>query len=204
MEIQSSGDDPIRTYSDQEQATLANNLLALTEQVKITDSQTEEYSIEMVCQWHARLFASVRSHAGKYRQADFGDEFLKFGKYHSARRRDVLQFLQAHYRSARNLLEQLDSLKNTSRPDQFVEQVLTAAFYLHAEFIRIHPFIDGNGRVGRLIITYCLARFGLPPLALEVPKQEYLQALNHNHDTGELQPLIDLALRLYRNQYNIG
>lgn len=42
------------------------------------------------------------------------------------------------------------------------EEVIDFAADAHHEFIRTHPFIDGNGRVGRLIANYVLRRFGLP------------------------------------------
>ena len=40
--------------------------------------------------------------------------------------------------------------------------VATHAAYLIGQFIRIHPFINGNGRISRVIWAWCLARFGVP------------------------------------------
>ncbi|MDR2100047.1 MAG: Fic family protein [Campylobacteraceae bacterium] len=48
----------------------------------------------------------------------------------------------------------------------------------HVRFERIHPFIDGNGRTGRLILNYELMKEGYPPLILErTQRREYYDAL---------------------------
>ncbi len=77
----------------------------------------------------------------------------------------------------------------------------TGAFHLaawsHAELIRIHPFEDGNGRCGRLLMDWVLIRLGLRPVPVEVVKAEYLACLNEYFLTKDLQPLIDLLLRIY-------
>lgn len=44
-----------------------------------------------------------------------------------------------------------------------IEHVAELAAWLHGEWIRIHPFANGNGRVGRLLANYVLARFRLAP-----------------------------------------
>ena len=62
--------------------------------------------------------------------------------------------------------------------------------------MEIHPFVDGNGRVSRLLLAFVLVRLGLRPVPIEVPKQEYYAVMNHFFDRGDFQPLLDLYLRL--------
>ena len=61
--------------------------------------------------------------------------------------------------------------------------VLTAA-YLHDELVRIHPFIDGNGRTSRLIMNLYLMKNGYTPVTLKgtsEAKLEYYTALERSH-----------------------
>lgn len=47
------------------------------------------------------------------------------------------------------------------------EKKLEAVIDTHIQFERIHPFSDGNGRTGRMIMNYSLLQEGLPPLIIE-------------------------------------
>ena len=44
--------------------------------------------------------------------------------------------------------------------------ILKAAAYFHARFEYIHPFADGNGRVGRTLLNYFLMTHGEPPVII--------------------------------------
>ena len=62
---------------------------------------------------------------------------------------------------------------------------------LHHDFVLIHPFDDGNGRVGRLLINYVLYRAGFPPIIIKsADKTNYLAALRLA-DVGQLGALTD-------------
>lgn len=62
----------------------------------------------------------------------------------------------------------------------------------HAWLAYIHPFVDGNGRVSRLVANVILARAGLPPLILRNKNDRfrYITALGHSDNAGDLAPLI--------------
>lgn len=59
------------------------------------------------------------------------------------------------------------------------QHVFTAAAYLHTKLENIHPFADGNGRTGRLLMNYFLLCNNHPPLIVhEQSRTEYYAALN--------------------------
>lgn len=68
--------------------------------------------------------------------------------------------------------------------------VLTAAAYFHVKFENIHPFADGNGRVGRLAMNYFLIMHGHPPIVIhEEDRRDYFTALEAWDAKQELEPL---------------
>lgn len=67
---------------------------------------------------------------------------------------------------------------------------LTAAAYFHVKFENIHPFADGNGRVGRLAMNYFLIMHGHPPIVIhEEDRRDYFTALEAWDAKQELEPL---------------
>jgi hypothetical protein len=65
----------------------------------------------------------------------------------------------------------------------------------HAAFERIHPFLDGNGRTGRLLINLLLVRLGYPPAIVQKrERSKYLDALTRA-DKGDPGPLGELLAR---------
>ena len=70
----------------------------------------------------------------------------------------------------------------------------------HILFERVHPFADGNGRVGRLIMAFQAIQNNIvPPLIENEHRSEYLQAIN---DKNELLKFIDNT-REYSDQYEL-
>ncbi len=65
--------------------------------------------------------------------------------------------------------------------------VLTISAYLHLRLEEIHPFADGNGRVGRTLLNYYLMTHDFPPLVLfDKDKEIYYMALTVYDKTGQM------------------
>ena len=76
---------------------------------------------------------------------------------------------------------------------------LLLAAWLHHRFEQIHPFQDGNGRVGRAILTWHLVKNEFFPIVISRDdRTEYINALE-KADAGDLTPLIVLFVRLEKN-----
>ncbi len=84
------------------------------------------------------------------------------------------------------------------RSELFAEEVAA----LHCEFEQIHPFFDGNGRAGRLVLNLLLVRMGYPPAVIyAADRTKYLKALRSG-DKGEFGPLGEFIARaLLANLY---
>ncbi|MEV7009936.1 Fic family protein [Streptosporangium sp. NPDC051022] len=73
---------------------------------------------------------------------------------------------------------------------------------IHNAFERIHPFIDGNGRTGRLVLNLILVRLGYPPIiVLKKQRDTYLQALRRG-DAGDYGALGELIARAMEENLN--
>jgi fido (protein-threonine AMPylation protein) len=87
----------------------------------------------------------------------------------------------------------LDVVQRLDR--QHVGHVIERLAAVHAEFEQIHPFLDGNGRTGRLLLNLLLARLGCPPAIIRKrDRGRYLSGLR-SADTGNTGALAELIAR---------
>ena len=86
-----------------------------------------------------------------------------------------------------DLTELIDEVTGSGTSDP-----LKAGAYLHARFEFIHPFADGNGRVGRTLLNYWLMINGHPPLIVyDEDKHAYYDALRRYDEDEALAPLAE-------------
>ena len=85
------------------------------------------------------------------------------------------------------LLEDISGVDNAD--------ALIAAAYFHAKFENIHPFSDGNGRTGRLLMNYFLLLHDHPPIIIhEEDRKAYYKALEQYDEQLELSQLVDFLI----------
>lgn len=150
--------------------------------------QTKDYiSIELIQKIHKIVFKNSKSFAGKLRKK--GEEVVVMDNrttivHEGAPQTRILPLLK-------ELINWYGQNKNKYPP-------LILGAVVHNQFENIHPFADGNGRVGRILLNNILIKHNLPPINIDFKnREEYyasLQAYEKNHD---LKPTINLFLKEY-------
>ncbi len=73
---------------------------------------------------------------------------------------------------------------------------------VHVDFVKIHPFIDGNGRTSRLLTNLELMKDDFPPIVLPVEHRlEYYEALDTAHVKNNYQPFINLIAKVCEDAF---
>ena len=80
------------------------------------------------------------------------------------------------------------------------EHIVTKLARFHIEFEGIHPFIDGNGRTGRLLVNLELMKAGYPPIDIKfTDRMRYYSAFDEYHTKGSLE-----AMEMLFAEYLLG
>ncbi|MFT7088190.1 MAG: Fic family protein [Rickettsiales bacterium] len=102
---------------------------------------------------------------------------------------------------AEKLMDCLDNFEKFLHDEKVKMPILIRAAIAHVQFETIHPFLDGNGRIGRLLITLMLCNDGIlkqPSLYLSLyfkaNRQEYYNHLQNIRETGDFESWIKFFL----------
>ncbi|MFD2762419.1 Fic family protein [Lentibacillus juripiscarius] len=92
--------------------------------------------------------------------------------------------------------EQMEQLMNWYEQETKRLHPITRGAMLHAIFVGIHPFIDGNGRVSRLLLNLELMKDGFPPIVIKVENRlDYYEALDKAHTQKDYDDFIQLVAK---------
>ena len=82
---------------------------------------------------------------------------------------------------------------------------LERAAYAHLQIAKVHPFLDGNGRMARLMMNFCLISAGFLPISISRKtkiKTEYFASLEAFKVDKTMEPFISLLNQLLNNEYD--
>lgn len=126
----------------------AKNLAKITE--ILLRKQNHTLSIKLILDLHKTLLTNIEEGiAGRFRS---GKEWVRVGNHFGANPLFV-----------NDLTQQLVNGYNHNNERYFLDNIA----YFHAEFETIHPFCDGNGRIGRVLINLQLMNLGMPPIIIQ-------------------------------------
>lgn len=126
----------------------------------------------LICRLHAELMADQARHMpGKIREIQ---NYLGL-------RLETARYVPPPAEAVEALLADLEGLLQYQADGPKEVSILMRSAIAHAQFEAIHPFLDGNGRTGRLLLPLMLQAAGQPPIHLatflKVRQQEYYDAL---------------------------
>lgn len=147
----------------------------------------EHFSIELIKKIHHIIFKNSKSFAGELRKK--GEEVVVIDNLHNVVHEGAPQQRINH------LLKELVEWYHKNK-SKYPALVLGAV--VHNQFENIHPFGDGNGRVGRVLLNNVLIKHKLPPINIDLDNQiEYYSSLKAYELNKDLKPTIDLYLKEY-------
>lgn len=143
----------------------AKNLARVVEYVRST-GRAADLDRDRILFLHQMLLAGINDTiAGRFRESG---EYVRVGTHVAPAPQDVERLLD------HALIAFSSGLSN-----YFLERI--ARFHLEFEFI--HPFNDGNGRIGRVLVNCQLQKFGVPPIIIRnKEKQDYYAAFREYED----------------------
>jgi Fic family protein len=148
----------------------------------------EHISIKLIKKLHQIVFKNSKPFAGKFRTK--GIEVVVA----DANGNVVHRGAPSHQidTSLKELVRWYNQNKNKCQP-------LVLAAVIHNQFEIIHPFQDGNGRVGRLLLNNILLKHNLPPLNIELKNRtQYYAALQAYEKDNNIRPTLELMLKEFR------
>ena len=174
MEMEVSRDVSLREVYE------AKNLARVIGYIRNKSKETE-INRELILLMHQMLIGGIDDNfAGRFRAPG---EYVRVG---------------THIAPAPDKVEKLIGSIITEYTSDLSTYFLDKIAKFHLDFETIHPFCDGNGRMGRVLISYQLLRLGFPMIIIrDREKKEYYKSFNVYHDnrnTKTLEKVISLGL----------
>ena len=145
----------------------------------VIENPRQRLSVPYILSLHRILMSGIDDRAaGRFRM---GGEQPIFG-----------QGLGANPDFTSSLVSQLIDQYKGDRRRYFLEKIA----YFHAEFEDIHPFVDGNGHIGRVLINQQLQALGYPPIIIQSKNKDadYHELFNDYHRTESLEEFVQLFM----------
>jgi len=163
----------------------AKNLARVVSYIDIK-AKEQELNLPTILLLHEMLISNIRDDvAGRFRK---DDEFVRVGSHIAPNPKEVVDRLEkmlAEYNAASN------------------ENIIKRIAKLHLTFEYTHPFVDGNGRIGRVINNYLLIREGFVPINIKfIDRKMYYEAFREFDAKNETAVMEEIVGKALTNSYH--
>ena len=172
-------------YISERELFEAKNLARVVEYINLK-AQEGELTLEKILLLHKMLISNIRDDiAGRFRQ---NDEWVRVANHIALAPSQVVGALESML---------------ISYQGSYSENIIKRISQLHLSFEQIHPFVDGNGRVGRAISNYLLIREGFVPINIKfIDRNQYYNAFEEFNRGGMTSIMEELVGKAITNSYH--
>ena len=149
-------------------------------------AKEQELTLKMILSLHKMLISNIRDDiAGRFRQ---DNEYVRVGNHIAPNSKEVV-----------DRLEKMLAEHNAASHENIIKRIAK----LHLAFEYIHPFIDGNGRIGRAINNYLLIREGFVPINIKfIDRKKYYHAFKEFDEKGSTAIMEEIVGKALTNSYH--
>lgn len=148
-------------------------------------AKEQELNFEVILRLHKMLIANIRDDiAGRFRS---DNEYVRVGNHIAPGPQEVA-----------DRLGKMLSTYNAASHENIIRRIAK----LHLTFEYIHPFVDGNGRLGRVINNYLLIREGYVPINIKfIDRKKYYEAFQEFDEKGSTTIMEEIVGKALTNSY---
>lgn len=149
-------------------------------------AKEQELNLEVIQSLHKMLISNIRDDiAGRFRG---GNEFVRVANHIAPPPGEVV-----------GRLEQMLVEYNASSHENIIKRIAR----LHLAFEHTHPFVDGNGRIGRVINNYLFIREGFVPINIKfIDRKKYYEAFKEFDEKGGTKIMEEIVGKALTNSYH--
>jgi Fic family protein len=172
-------------YISERELFEAKNLARVVGYINLK-AQEGELTLEKILLLHKMLISNIRDDiAGRFRQ---NDEWVRVANHIAIAPGQVVGALESML---------------VSYQGNYSDNIIKRISQLHLTFEQIHPFVDGNGRVGRAVNNYLLIREGFVPINIKfIDRNQYYNAFEEFNRGGRTSIMEELVGKAITNSYH--
>ncbi len=149
-------------------------------------AKEQELNLEVILSLHQMLISNIRDDvAGRFRK---DNEFVRVDSHIAPAPKEIIVGL-----------EKMLAEYNASSHESIIKRIAR----LHLTFEYIHPFIDGNGRIGRVLNNYLLIREGFVPINIKfIDRKKYYEAFKEFDEKQVTSVMEEMVGKALTNSYH--
>ena len=149
-------------------------------------AKEQELTLEVILSLHKMLISNICDDvAGRFRK---DDEYVRVGNHIAPNPKEVV-----------DRLEKMLTEYNAASHENIIKRIAR----LHLTFEHTHPFVDGNGRIGRVINNYLLIREGFVPINIKfIDRKKYYEAFKEFDEKSATAVMEEIVGKALTNSYH--